>query len=376
MSRGFSVYLDAVRFAAAMLVFVSHFAYPRFSGGRWLWVRELNLGSDAVVMFFVLSGLVIGHVVQTKPGSARKYLFDRTTRLLSVALPALIFGFALDRLGTQIAPQVYPAWVYAYTPLWEILLRGLTFSNEWAGLATRLGSNGPYWSLSYEAAYYALFGIAMYTRGARRVALIALGAWVFGLNILLLLPAWLMGVAVQVFITRGRKVQGRVALALAMLPLAAYVIALYLDLPELLRPPIGANGASLRFSDEFIWNNLLAAFIALHLLGMAGVLRQRQILRNSIQIRWLAGGSFSLYLVHYPVLQVLAAIGLESSDLLGDLLLIGMTLSICYGFAELTERRLTAFRHTLLRVSRWPGVRGSVRVPKAIDSSASCEKRG
>ncbi|GGD28950.1 acyltransferase family protein [Sinisalibacter lacisalsi] len=376
MSRGFSIYLDAVRFAAGMLVLMSHFAYPRFSGGRWLWMRELNLGSDAVVMFFVLSGLVIAHVVHAKPGGAGTYAFDRATRFVSVALPALVLGFALDRMGTRIAPEVYPSWAYSHLPLWEILLRGLTFSNEWSGQATRLGSNGPYWSLSYEAAYYALFGIAIYARGARRIVLLALGGWIIGPNILLLLPAWLMGVLVQRCVARGRVTQGRAALALAVLPVAAYILALRFGVPDLLRAPIAEYGASLRFSDEFIWNNLLAGLMGVHLLGMAGLLRGRGTFRNATRIRWLAGGSFSLYLVHYPVLQVLAAMGLDSADLGEDLILIAATLAICYGFAELTERRLTVFRVALMRMRRWPNVRAGRRAPEAVGRSAACEKTG
>lgn len=376
MSRGFSVYLDAVRFAAAMVVLMSHFAYPRFSGARWIWVRELNLGSDAVVMFFVLSGLVIAHVVHAKSGGAGTYVFDRATRLVSVALPALLLGFVLDRLGTRIAPEVYPAWAMNHLPLWEILLRGLTFSNEWGGVSARLGSNGPYWSLSYEAAYYALFGIAVYTRGARRVALLALGAWIFGLNILLLLPAWLMGVAVQRVLAGGSGIEGRAALALAVLPVAAYVLALRLGVPDLLRVPIAEYGAALRFSDEFIWNNLLAVLMALHLLGMAGLLRWRRIVRSAAPIRWLAGGSFSLYLVHYPVLQALVAMGLDSSDLVEDLLLIAATLAICCGFAELSERRLSIFRLALRRMRWWLDVRVCRRAPKAVGAGAAFDKTG
>ncbi|KPQ22409.1 MAG: two component transcriptional regulator, LuxR family, partial [Porphyrobacter sp. HL-46] len=79
---------------------LSHAGYPRFTEGRWLWVRELNFGSDAVIVFFVLSGLVIAHVAQEKPGGIGRFAFDRATRLMSVALPALVLGFALDRLGT------------------------------------------------------------------------------------------------------------------------------------------------------------------------------------------------------------------------------------------------------------------------------------
>ncbi len=89
MTKSFSVYLDALRFCAAFLVVMSHFAYPRFTEGRWVWIRELNIGSDAVIVFFVLSGLVISYSAQNKLGMPRQYAFDRLTRLFSVALPAL-----------------------------------------------------------------------------------------------------------------------------------------------------------------------------------------------------------------------------------------------------------------------------------------------
>ncbi len=62
MNRGFSTYLDLLRFGAAVVVLMSHYGYERMSGGRWLWIRDLNLGSDAVIVFFVLSGFVIAHV--------------------------------------------------------------------------------------------------------------------------------------------------------------------------------------------------------------------------------------------------------------------------------------------------------------------------
>ena len=42
MSRGLSLYLDALRTFAALIVFLSHFAYVRFTEGRYLLIRELN----------------------------------------------------------------------------------------------------------------------------------------------------------------------------------------------------------------------------------------------------------------------------------------------------------------------------------------------
>ena len=66
MSPRLSVYLDATRAIAALVVLLSHFAYPRFTGGDYLIIRELNLGSDAVVIFFVLSGFVIAYTAENR----------------------------------------------------------------------------------------------------------------------------------------------------------------------------------------------------------------------------------------------------------------------------------------------------------------------
>jgi peptidoglycan/LPS O-acetylase OafA/YrhL len=352
MSRGFSIYLDALRFFAAFLVFLSHFAYPRFSDGRWLWVREFNLGSDAVVIFFVLSGLVISHATHAKRSTAGAYAFDRATRLLSVAFPALLLSAVLDHIGSQIGPHLYAGWIYNPLPLWELLLRGLSFSNEWGGVATRLGTNGPYWSLSYEAAYYALFGIAIFTSGRRRIVLLAAGCLLFGINILLLMPAWLLGVAIRRVIASNLTLSVPMAVLCAIVPVVAYVMALALNVPELLRAPLAQFNTALRFSDEFIWNTVLALLVSLHLLGMAQMLREQDHLRHEARIRWLAGGSFSLYLVHYPVLQFLAAFGLGGQGFARDTVLMGCTLVACFAFAEMSERRLPFFRRTLIRIGR------------------------
>lgn len=343
MTKSFSAYLDALRFFAAFLVVMSHFAYPRFTQGRWISIRELNLGSDAVIVFFVLSGLVISYSVQNKLVSPGQYTFDRLTRLYSVSVPALIFGFVLDRSGSFISLEHYDGWYYNPVPLWELLLRGLTFSTEWTGLQTRLGTNGPYWSLSYEAAYYALFGILIFTQGLLRIFLLAGGALIAGINVLLLLPCWLLGVALQSKLFIGRLPDKRVALALALTPAALYAIALVTGLPNILSLQYSVAVQVLRFSDEFVWNNILALLVVVHLFGMAGLLKsQKTHFRRGV--RWLAGGSFSLYLVHYPALQFFAAVGIAGSNLLHDVALLGATCILCFVFAAFFERPLARLR--------------------------------
>lgn len=347
MTRGLSIYLDLLRFGAAFVVLMSHFAYARYTDGRWLWIRELNLGSDAVIVFFVLSGLVIALVAARKQTGLGGFAFDRTTRLVSVALPALIIGYALDRAGALAAPEVYAGWFYNPLSLTEQLWRGLSFSGEWAGMATRLGTNGPYWSLSYEAAFYALFAVAFYLRGVRRAVLLALGALVFGLNILLLMPAWLMGVWLYHRMAAGNLPRGRAALALAVLPVLAYGTALATGVPDALQAltaPLD-RALDLRFSDEPIWNAALGLLVVAHLAGMAGVLREGSLARIGPRAAWLAGGSFSLYLIHYPVLQffgsILPKLGHGALD---DLALLAVVLAFCAVFAQAFERPLALWR--------------------------------
>ncbi|GKY89322.1 acyltransferase family protein [Sinisalibacter aestuarii] len=350
MTRGFSLYLDALRFGAAFIVVLSHFGYSRFTGGRWLWVRELNLGSDAVIVFFVISGFVISHVAITKRATLGDFTFDRLTRLVSVALPALVLGFMLDRFGAPRSPEIYASAFFHPMPLWEMLLRGLTFSNEWSGLAARLGSNGPFWSLSYEAAYYALFAVAFYLRGPRRIVLLLAGVLLFGVNILILMPAWLMGVALHLAITRQRLPRGVAAAALAALPVLGYALALATGLPATLYDMTAGidRALTLRFSNEFLWNFLLGLMVTAHLAGIAGLASDRAAARIAPAIRWLAGRSFSVYLVHYPVLQFLAAMPLKTGHAgLDDAILLTLTLTLTLAFGQVFESRLAQWRALL-----------------------------
>jgi len=60
MTNALSLYLDALRFAAAFTVFLSHYGAGRISGG--LFWHFADYGRTAVLVFFVLSGFVIASV--------------------------------------------------------------------------------------------------------------------------------------------------------------------------------------------------------------------------------------------------------------------------------------------------------------------------
>lgn len=362
MSRGLSLYLDGLRALAALVVLVSHVAYPRFTRGDYAFVRELNLGSDAVILFFVLSGFVIAFVCHTKDSCWRSFAFNRATRLYSVALPAVAATALFDAAGLAVAPATYDGWWYSDVPLLLSAPIALLFANEWSAFAVRLGTNGPWWSLSYEVAYYVLFGLVFYLRGRRRLLLLALALPLFGLKALLLMPAWIMGVAVyRLLRDTGGAPQpgGRVAAAaIAAGSAGAYVVCLAAGVPDaLMALTVHWLGApvehALRFSDEFLWNALIGGLFATHIYAMGVLLRRAgDGCAAARTIRLLAGASFSIYLVHYPALQLIHALLPDAPGIARDLLLISATLAVCLAFARVFERPLPAIRDRLRRLAR------------------------
>lgn len=356
MNLRFSLYLDLLRFLAAIVVFVSHFAYPRFTGGDYIWIREFNLGSDAVIFFFVLSGLVIAYTTDVKDRDFKEYGFNRATRLFSVIIPALILTIILDEWGRRLAPGNYDGFWYALSPVWEQFLRGITLGTEWFYQGFRVGSNGPYWSLSYEAAYYILFGVAFYLSGLKRGFLLFLLIPFFGLPVLLLFPAWLLGLWVYAQI-QNNILPKTIAWLFLLMPPLLYTLFLAIQVPEILLilTKLALNpdfvDYILRFSDEFIWNWIIAALVAFHLIGMAALTAQKQkdvpvFMRKAV--RWLAGATFTIYIIHYPALQFVDVVLPEDMEKgTRHFWLFTLVLGGCFIFAELSERRLGWLRRKL-----------------------------
>lgn len=194
MNRPTSVYLDFIRFCAAATVFIVHANYDRFTGGLpFLW-RFRDLGNDAVMVFFVLSGFVIAYVASEKERTRREYFASRLARLYSVAVPALILTVCLDYLGSRINHALYDGWWYqSDAPAWRVVV-SLLFLNELWFDSVRPFSNGPYWSLGYEFWYYMLYASVAYSARSWKACIFTgmLCAFI-GPKILLLFPVWLMG---------------------------------------------------------------------------------------------------------------------------------------------------------------------------------------
>lgn len=361
MSKGFSSYLNFLRVLAAFVVVLSHFAYERFSRGDYLFIREWNLGSDAVILFFVLSGFVIAYTAREKDKTLGQFTFARATRLYSVVIPAVCATIVFDTLGHAINPAAYDGWWWNSQPVGEMLLRSLSFSTEWGLSGFRVGTNGPFWSLSYEAAYYILFAIAIFSGGLRRALLVTIAILVIGPKALFLMPAWLFGVwlyhrSPSIRLTRN------MAYTCFVTPVLVYALALGFHVPAILlkltNAMIGETAVGLlRFSNEFIWNGLLGAMVTIHLAGALSLFRERSQNGQFVKwVTWLSGASFSVYLVHYPAMQFFQAIlPTKLAASWHDLLLLGLTISVCLLFASIYERPLGQFRELARRCLSAPG---------------------
>src|ERR1700724_3418473 len=186
-----SLLLDVVRFGASMMVTVGHITQWHFSVG---WPDLTVHAAESVAIFFVLSGFVIRYVTRLKHDRVGEYWIDRASRIYSVVLPAVLFTLFAD----WVAMRANRAWYMAHWGQYmdhpmSRLVQNLLFTSQFWSRSTALFSNGPFWSLSYECLYYAIYGCFFYLRGTWRwiaaLGLIALG----GAHIALLFPLWVLG---------------------------------------------------------------------------------------------------------------------------------------------------------------------------------------
>jgi len=195
MPHHLSLYLDLVRFAAALVVVLSHAWLVLFPRYPLHWP-----GPAAVIVFFVLSGFVIAYVTDRGERSLADYALDRLSRLWSVALPALGFGLALSPFVSQsvFMPELAETNAALRTAANTVFMAQTWFLD----LAPPL--NGPFWSLNYEAWYYAIFGVWSYLPRTFRVPVAIFLSLIAGPKILLLMPCWLLGVLIYRTMQRRR----------------------------------------------------------------------------------------------------------------------------------------------------------------------------
>ncbi|MCG2584309.1 acyltransferase family protein [Massilia sp. TS11] len=251
-----------------------------------LWLQALafltGFAHQAVVLFFVLSGWLVGGSLLEKfrrPLAYEHYAIDRISRLWTVLLPCLL-------LSAVLAGQL---------PDWPVLLGNLF---GWQTLVVpAFGGNFPLWSLVNETAYYAMFPLllaaATATSSARRwlaAGLVSLWLGLAPAALSLYFLVWLIGAAAS-----RLRLPAAAGLAVpAWLGFAA--LAAYLRL----------RGWNDDLDLRSIGQDLLyGAMFGLCLALLPGGARRGLTPRLAESAAGLAAFSFTLYVMHMPLLWAL-----------------------------------------------------------------------
>lgn len=314
-----SVHLDALRGIAAVGVCLSHLRdfffqdYPKLPHHNPVLAATYlatGLGHQWVIVFFVLSGYLVGGSVLRSMAldrwSWRSYLLNRMTRLYVVLIPALVLGGLLDFMGIHLFGSAgiyggrtgtHELVVAVQSKLSIPILLGNYAFLQGIYVPT-FGSNGPLWSLANEFWYYLAFPfltlalwrrLPLFQRLLYAVLMVAIVLFMRP-PIALLGIIWLLGVAIHylphlpaenVFLRRA-------------LMLAAVLVA----------------------SGTLAWCKQTRNHAADYVLGIAITLLIYVVLSCSRTpmpkaYNWtshaLSRSSYTLYLVHVPMLVFIAA---------------------------------------------------------------------
>jgi len=357
MTPVLSVWLDICRIVAALFVFVGH-AVGMGLASEAMSLQWHRSADDAVTAFFVISGLVIAHTSAQRPDQGwRAYALARMSRVYSVAIPAVLFVLALDHLGMQIDASKYtPDW--QYPRLWLYLPLHWAFLGEtWLGVFQPFTA-APYWSLTYEVWYYALFGALYHLRGLRRCWVAALIFLIMGPRIWLLLPIWWLGVGLH-----GRLAVLTCAKPVAWLMMAAFPLAYALFLSSGAQHQLDLASKALyawldgvlpfRFyggsSVHALSDYPVALMFAMFLVGCANSgLGLSPRVRACV--KWGAGYTFTFYLLHFSVIVFCLALGWSQ---LGGWAMSGVllgTMVLSWLHAQVGEQRRVQYRGLIDRL--------------------------
>jgi len=339
-----SLYLDAVRFLAALVVLLSHVWPLLFPAFPLPWP-----GHAAVVVFFVMSGYVIALTTDRADRTASTYILHRSVRILSVTIPALLLAAAIAPYvaGGDAIPGV-AAMAMPAADFWYTTSMNLVFMGEsWFGSVTP-PFNAPFWSISYEVWYYVIFGVWMFSAPAWRLWSTTAAAALAGFNIVLLLPVWLLGIAIyrkQIVLPKS------IAPAVFLGSLAVGLAFFWFDCSLQIRSELFALAPDfmgrLNGSNQFVGDYLLGLIVAVNFIAAGSKADYLSFLQAFARpIRYLASFTLSIYLFHMP-LTVLLWNGLQIRS---PAAFFGLLAGAIFILGALTERNNKLLRHWVARM--------------------------
>jgi len=370
LTQSGSTFLDVVRFGAAFVVFLGHLGAIIPSAAQFT-----HLAHIAVCIFFVLSGFIIRMVVTNRVTTMKDFLIDRASRIYSVAIPALALTLLCAALSTLVNPagwgvsEELSSW--SHVPLQ--VLTNLTFTAQIWGYETVPIFNSPFWSLSFECIYYLLFALMFFRWDSKSVRVIFfLLLFAAGPAIVFLFPIWLLGCLLyDVYLWLDDKPYAWLLTSCLFLAVMLFAIfnwaflghlLVVTDLPHRTAWLQGFFSPSARhfFADstgEVPW--LLRASFSFYIAGIISSVSMLWALVTidrfcpkiprsiATTIRWVAEGTFALYLLHLPL--ILLTISLSGGHPIFPYATTALIGTACIVASRWFDRLKTAMRQRLHR---------------------------
>ncbi|MFT2751030.1 acyltransferase family protein [Clavibacter sp. Sh2036] len=316
--------LTGLRFFAAMTVLLSHFSHAGLVVIPAGIVAFVDGGRTAVALFFVLSGFILAYNYSEMSGGAdrRAFYVNRVARIYPVVVLALGLGaigvaFAIVNRDEGYLQQWYSLPDVDGVALVVSFLSQATVTTGWFP-AARINQpwNGPAWSIACEMFFYLLFPMLiasirkMTTRAMMWMLAVAFsGQVIFISAVRAFAPVgqrgflvsqfpvthffdFLIGVvAALVFLRGGREWLAAGHRRLALIS-AACLGVLLLSLTAPVQPAY----------------LLLTPFFAALITGLAVPPRGRRTWLGAGWLLLLGEASFSLYLIHVPLMNLMSVV--------------------------------------------------------------------
>lgn len=345
LTKSSSVFLDLIRGLSAQLVLLGHLFsfYNIFGLGNH--DNRFLIQNFGVVIFFILSGFLIAYSVDNK-SSKESYTFkhffiDRFSRIFIAYIPALFVIALIDYLPYKFVGNYNYQTAFNFKTFVGnmFMLQDFPVQNALSKIfnqdlhLTMFGSARPLWTVAVEWWIYLFFGFIFFKKITFKniiflftlmiVPFFRIGAGGNGLSVL-----W-FGSLASFFLLKKNLFKGNYFLVIMLLIMGAFVRLLF-------------NGFEVF---DLVFSIQLAMALFVYLSFLQTKLEPNKFFRKiSSFSTTLSAYSFSLYLLHYSIIELVRSLNLHLNIYLEIAFVFVISNVISWFFARATEYKHYKFR--------------------------------